>query len=47
LVRTSDENGKKEWLCRENLLIKRAVIDFNGTIVVGFNEDTIKGYSYE
>jgi len=38
-----DENGKREWLCRENLLIKRPVIEFdNGDIIVGFDEERYK-----
>jgi len=38
-----DEEGQKEWLCKENLLIKRPVVEFNGTILVGFKEDDFKG----
>jgi Spx/MgsR family transcriptional regulator len=38
-----DSNGKKEWLCKENLLIKRPVIELdNGDIIVGFNEEEYK-----
>ncbi len=38
-----DEKGKKEWLCRENLLIKRPVIELdNGDVVVGFDEEQYK-----
>ena len=38
-----DENGKREWLCRENLLIKRPVIELdNGDIIVGFDEEKYK-----
>ncbi|GAB6045530.1 arsenate reductase [Caminibacter profundus] len=38
-----DELGKKEWLCKENLLIKRPVIELdNGEVVVGFDEDKYK-----
>ena len=33
-----DENGQKNWLCKENLLIKRPVVQYNGKIIVGFNE---------
>jgi arsenate reductase-like glutaredoxin family protein len=32
-----------EWLCKENLLIKRPVIEFNDTLVIGFNEDSYQG----
>jgi len=34
-----DEEEQKEWLCKENLLIKRPVIEFNGDILVGFNKE--------
>jgi len=37
-----DENGKKEWLCKENLLIKRPVVEYKDKIIVGFNEDNYK-----
>ena len=38
-----DKNGKREWLCRENLLIKRPVIELDsGDVVVGFDEDKYK-----
>lgn len=37
-----DEDGQKEWLCKENLLIKRPVIEVDGTILVGFNEENYK-----
>jgi len=38
-----DENGMKEWLCKENLLIKRPVIELdNGNLVVGFDEEKYK-----
>jgi len=34
-----DENGQKEWLCKENLLIKRPVVEFDSNILVGFNQE--------
>ncbi len=34
-----DESGQKEWLCKENLLIKRPVIEYNNELFVGFNEE--------
>ncbi|WP_428739338.1 arsenate reductase family protein [Sulfurimonas sp.] len=37
-----DEDGQKEWLCKENLLIKRPVIEVDDKIVVGFNEENYK-----
>jgi Spx/MgsR family transcriptional regulator len=37
-----DESGKKEWLCKENLLIKRPVVEFEDKLLVGFNEEEYK-----
>jgi len=34
-----DEEGQKEWLCNENLLIKRPVIESDNETIVGFNEE--------
>ncbi len=35
-----DDAGKREWLCKENLLIKRPVIELDdGNIVVAFDEE--------
>jgi len=34
-----DETGKIEWMAKENLLIKRPIIDFDDKVVVGFNQD--------
>lgn len=39
-----DEEAQKEWLCKENLLVKRPVIEYNGKLIVGFNEDIYKGF---
>ena len=37
-----DNKAQEEWLCKENLLIKRPVIEFNNKIIVGFNEEKYK-----
>lgn len=37
-----DDNGKKEWLIKENMLIKRPVIEFNGEVIVAFDEARYK-----
>jgi len=37
----SDEK-KIEWLCRENLLIKRPVIEFEDELFIGYNEQEYK-----
>ncbi len=34
-----DENGMKLWLCKEFLLVKRPVIEFNEELIIGFNKD--------
>jgi len=37
-----DDTGKYEWLCKEPMLLKRPVVDFNGKVIVGFNEKSYK-----
>jgi Spx/MgsR family transcriptional regulator len=37
-----DEEGMREWLCRENLLIKRPVIETGEDVIVGFDEDSYR-----
>ncbi len=38
-----DREGKREWLCKENMLIKRPVIECDdGRIIVGYDEDLYK-----
>ena len=34
-----DETAQAEWLCKENLLIKRPVVEFNGKVIVGYKEE--------
>ncbi len=38
-----DDNEKASWLCKENMLIKRPVVEFNSTLLVGFNEENYTG----
>ena len=38
-----DDDAKLEWLCKENMLIKRPVIEFESNLLVGFNENDYKG----
>jgi len=38
-----DDNDKLEWLCKENMLIKRPVVEFEKNLLVGFNEDNYEG----
>jgi arsenate reductase len=37
-----DDEGKKEWLFKENLLIKRPIIEFDDNVIVAFDEDEYK-----
>lgn len=37
-----DADGKREWLCKDNMLFKRPVIEYNDTALVGWNEDIYK-----
>ena len=34
-----DEEGQKVWLCKENRLIKRPVVEYKEALLVGFNEE--------
>jgi Spx/MgsR family transcriptional regulator len=38
-----DDKAKQEWLCKENLLIKRPVVVFDEKVIVGFDEAIYKG----
>lgn len=33
-----DDEGKKAWLAKENMLIKRPVITLDNNVIVGYNE---------
>ncbi|QKF83174.1 arsenate reductase family protein [Halarcobacter ebronensis] len=37
-----DETGKIEWLCKESMLIKRPVIEYEDKVLVGFDEKLYK-----
>jgi len=37
-----DETGKKEWIVKENMLIKRPVIEHNNEVIVAFDEELYK-----
>jgi len=37
-----DDVQKAQWLCKENMLIKRPVIEYNDQLIVGFNETQYK-----
>ena len=34
-----DDAGKREWLAKENMLIKRPVITVDNDLIVGYNEN--------
>jgi Spx/MgsR family transcriptional regulator len=38
-----DDNDKIEWMAKENLLIKRPVIEYNTNVIVGFNLTQYEG----
>ena len=38
-----DDNGKIEWMAKENYLLKRPVIEYgDGKVLVAYNEDVYK-----
>ena len=37
------DKEKEDWLCKENMLIKRPVVEFNQNLLVGFNEENYNG----
>lgn len=38
---TDDE--KASWLCKENMLIKRPVVEYDGKVLVAFNQSMYEG----
>jgi len=34
-----DDAGKETWLVKENILLKRPVIEYNDKVIVAFNEE--------
>ncbi len=38
-----DENAQKEWLCKENILIKRPVLEYKNKLLVGFKQEEYEG----
>ncbi len=37
-----DDKGKKEWLIKENMLIKRPIIEYKDRVIVAFDEEHYK-----
>lgn len=38
-----DDDGKIEWMAQHNLLIKRPLIEHNGTLIVGYDASNYVG----
>lgn len=36
------DDAKVEWLCKENMLFKRPIVEFNSEAIVGFDEEIYK-----
>lgn len=39
----ADESQLRDWLCKENLLIKRPVVEFENRVIIGYNESLYEG----
>ncbi len=37
-----DDDGKFEWLCKEPMLFKRPIIEYDNKVLVAFKEETYK-----
>jgi len=37
-----DAQGKLDWLCKENMLLKRPVIEYNSNVLVAYDEELYK-----
>ncbi len=37
-----DNQGKLEWLCKEPMLLKRPIVEYDEKVLVAFNEDIYK-----
>lgn len=37
-----NDEGKLQWLCKENMLLKRPIVEYDNKILVSFNEDIYK-----
>ena len=34
-----DENEKLDWLCKENMLLKRPVVEYSNKVLISFNQE--------
>ena len=37
-----NEEGKLNWLCKENMLLKRPVVEYDNNVIVAFDEEIYK-----
>lgn len=37
-----DSDAKKEWLCKENMLFKRPIVEYKNSVIVGWDEAKYK-----
>lgn len=37
-----DDEGKLQWLCKENMLLKRPIVEYNSKVLVSFDEEIYK-----
>lgn len=37
-----DNQGKLEWLCKEPMLLKRPIVEYDEKVLVAFNEELYK-----
>lgn len=38
-----DDAGKREWLCKENMLIKRPVVEKENHVIIGYDQPLYEG----
>jgi len=38
-----DDDGRRTWLCKENMLIKRPVVEKENHVIIGFNQSLYEG----
>lgn len=38
-----DDAAKRDWLCKENMLIKRPVVEKENHVIIGFNQPLYEG----
>lgn len=38
-----DDTAKRDWLCKENMLVKRPVVEKENHVIIGFNPSLYEG----